>query len=160
MELDGAKRCFLFLEGTGVKINKFISDRHAGIAKWLRESRPETIHFYDIWHVARSITKKFLIAGKEKGCEIIIRWIKGVRNHLYWCATSTKEGFGEMILAKWRSFKNHIANRHEGHVSKLFPQCAHDELETPREWIKIGIYPCLFLSALYFITKCVFNDCV
>ncbi len=137
MELDGAKRCFAYLEA-GVTVKKFISDRHAGIAKWVRESRPQTIHFYDIWHVARSITKKFIKAGKEKGCETIVNWIGGVRNHLYWCATSTKEGFGEMILAKWRSIKNHVANRHEGHASNLFPKCAHDELEPPREWIKIG----------------------
>ena len=138
MELAGAKRCFSFLEAGGVKIKKFISDRHAGIAKWVREMRPETNHFYDIWHVARSITKKLLKAGKENGCEILLHWIKGIRNHLYWCATSTKEGFEDMILAKWRSFKNHIANRHEGHASNLFPKCAHAELETPREWIKIG----------------------
>ena len=138
MELDGAKKCFSFLEGAGVKIKKFISDRHAGIAKWVRESRPDTKHFFDIWHVARSITKKLMKSGKEKGCEILMHWIKGVRNNLYWCATSTKEGFQEMILAKWRSFKNHVANRHEGHASNLFSRCAHDELETPREWVKIG----------------------
>jgi solute carrier family 8 (sodium/calcium exchanger) len=50
MELDGAKKCFSFLEGAGVKIKKFISDRHADIAKWVRESRPDTKHFFDIWH--------------------------------------------------------------------------------------------------------------
>ncbi len=93
MELDGAKRCFTFLQSSGVSIKKFISDRHAGIAKWVRETQVNTKHFYDIWHVARSITKKMLKAGKEKGCEVIMQWITGVRNHLYWCATSTKEGF-------------------------------------------------------------------
>ena len=138
MELAGAKQCFSFLEAGGVKIKKFISDRHAGIAKWVREMRPETNHFHDIWYVARSITKKLLKASKENGCEILLHWIKGIRNHLYWCTTSTKEGFEDMILAKWRSFKNHIANRHEGHASNLFPKSAHAELETPREWIKIG----------------------
>ena len=98
----------------------------AGIAKWVREARPQTSHCYDIWHVVRSITKKFFKAAKEKGSEILLSWIKGIRNHLYWCATSTK-GFGEMILAKWRSFKNHVADRHEGHNSNLFPRCAHEE---------------------------------
>ena len=110
----------------------------AGIEKWVREARPQTSHYYDIWHVVRSITKKFVKATKEKGCEILLSWIKGMRNHLYWCATSAKEEFGEMILAKWRSFKNHVADRHEGHNSNLFPRCAHEELDTPREQIRIG----------------------
>jgi hypothetical protein len=48
MELDGAKKCFSFLEGACVKIKKFISDQHAGIAKWVRESRPDTNHFFYI----------------------------------------------------------------------------------------------------------------
>ena len=138
MELDGAKRCFLHLEGAGVVITKFVSDRHASITKWVREFQSPTKHFYDIWHVARSVTKKIFKASKENGCGIIAHWIKGVRNHLYWCATSTKEGFEDMILAKWRSFSNHIANRHEEHPNRLFPKCAHDELEMPRKWIKIG----------------------
>ena len=36
--------------------------------------------------------------------------MKGVRNHLYWCATSTKQGFESLILAKWKSFICHVAN--------------------------------------------------
>ena len=140
MELEGAKRCFAYLQTAGVSIKKFISDRHAGISKWLRETQGGTKHFFDIWHVARSITKKMMKAGKENGCEIILQWIKGVRNHIYWCATSTKEGFEEMILAKWKSFVYHVANRHTGHPNTLFPDCAHEELETPRDWIKVGKY--------------------
>ena len=27
---------------------------------------------FDIWHVARSVTKKMMKAGKEKGCEVIL----------------------------------------------------------------------------------------
>ena len=44
--------------------------------------------------MARSVTIKLLRAGKEKGCEIIKDWIKGIKQHIYWCATSTKAGFG------------------------------------------------------------------
>ena len=38
--------------------------------------------------------------GKEKGCEEVTDLIKGVHSHLYWCATSTKQGFEDMIAAK------------------------------------------------------------
>jgi len=137
MELEGAKQCFEYLFLAGLAITVFISDRHLGIAKWIRECQPRTCHFYDIWHVARSISKNMLKASKEKGFEIIKKWMKGVRRHLYWCATSTKQGFEEMILAKWKSFMRHVANRHDGHPDVLYKECAHDDLE-PRNWIKIG----------------------
>ena len=41
MELEGAKRAFLFLQSAGVAVKAFISDRHRGIAKWIRECQRE-----------------------------------------------------------------------------------------------------------------------
>lgn len=152
MELDGAKQSFTNLKQDGIPIKVFVSDRHRGIAKWIRESQPETSHFYDIWHVARSINKKVLQASKEKGCEVLSSWMKGIRNHLYWCATSTKQGFHDMILAKWRSFLRHIANKHKDHPNPLVKECAHDEIE-PREWIKIGRKKCTFYKKILLLVS-------
>ena len=129
MELDGAKRCFQFIKNAGLTITSFISDRHKGIAKWIRESQPETSHFNDLWHVCK---------GQEKGFEVLKLWLKGIRKHLYWCALSTKQGFGELIVAKWISLMRHIANKHDEHPNQLYNKCAHVELE-PREWIPIGM---------------------
>ena len=137
MELEGAKRCFQFLTLSSLSIPVFVSDRHRGIAKWIQSVHPNTAHFFDIWHVAMAISKKMLKASQEQGCEPIKEWMKAVRNHLYWCATSTRPGFQELIIAKWKSFMYHVANKHEGLPSPLFPKCAHEELE-PRKWIKIG----------------------
>ena len=117
----------------------FISDRHLGIAKWIRESCPQTQHFFDIWHVARTISKKLLKASKEKGCDVISPWIKAIRNHLYWCAASTKQGFEALIVAKWKSFLRHVANKHDDHPDPLYKKCNHGTIE-PRKWIKIGLY--------------------
>ena len=75
--------------------------------------------------------------SKEKGCEKIGDWIKGVRNHLYWCVTSTKQGFQELIAAKWQSFMQHVSNKHDGHPNPMFTKCAHEEIGS-RRWIKIG----------------------
>ena len=138
MELDGAKRCFAYMKSVGVSIAVFISDRHRGIAKWIRERQFMTKHYFDIWHVARSLSKKLLKVGKEKGCEVLTQWIKAVRNHIYWCATSTKEGFAQMIAAKWKSLICRIANRHDNHPDELFKKCAHEHLQQPRRWVKIG----------------------
>eukprot|EP00794_Sanderia_malayensis_P001881 gene1881-2126_t len=116
-----------------------ISDRHRGIAKWIRETQPNTHHFHDLWHICKGIKKKLFKAGKEKGCEIILRWCKGIRSHLFWCALSTKQGFGDLIVAKWKSLMRHIADKHSDHPDQLYPKCAHDELER-RDYIKIGLH--------------------
>lgn len=121
----------------GLPVAIFISDRHRSIAKWIRECRKDTTHYYDIWHVAKSITKKLVKACKEKGCEIISYWIQGIKKHLYWCATSTKAGFEALILAKWMSFLRHVANKHSDHPNALYKECNHGQLER-RKWIKIG----------------------
>ena len=139
MELEGAKRAFAFLKSAGVAIKVFISDRHRGIARWIRECQVGCSDFFDVWHVARSISKAMLQLGKEKGCERISDWVKGARNHLYWCATSTRQGFEELIAAKWKSFMLHVANKHENHPSPLYQKCAHESEIEKRRWIKIGI---------------------
>ena len=139
MELEGAKRAFSFLTLAGVSIAIFVSDRHRGIAKWIRTAQLNTVHFFDIWHVARSITKKVAKLSRESGCEVVKGWVKAIRNHLYWCVTSTKQGYKEMILAKWAYFRRHVSNRHSGHDNNLFKECAHGELKEPRKWIKMGM---------------------
>ena len=49
-------------------------------------------------------------------------WDKGACNHLYWCATSTMEGFGEFIGAKWNSCMQHVAKKHDNHKLGHFVQ--------------------------------------
>ena len=83
-------------------------------------------------------TKKFLKASKEKGCERIRLWIKAIRRHMYWCTTSTREGFGSMIVAKWKSLIRHISNKHTDHDDALFKSCAHGEIGK-RKWIEVGM---------------------
>ena len=122
MELEGAKRCFSYLQNNAqVKIPVFISDRHSGISKWIREKEPNTTHYYDIWHVAKTVTKGVLKASKNKPS-----------HHLYWCVTSTKQGFVDLVRAKWLSLIHHTSDRHCDHPNELFPVCNHGELE-PRE---------------------------
>ena len=64
--------------------------------------------------------------------------MKGVRTHLYWCATSTKQGFEELILAKWKSFMHHVTDKHENDPDPLFKKCLHGDIER-RKWIYNGI---------------------
>ena len=66
MELEGAKRSFSYLKSVGLSISVFISDRHRGIAKWIRECQLGCSHFFDIWHIARSIGKAMIRSSKKK----------------------------------------------------------------------------------------------
>ena len=67
MEQEGAKRNFSFLQSKGLLIGKFILDRHLGIAKWMTpDSQPVTNHFYDIWHVDKSVTNSYSKLKKKK----------------------------------------------------------------------------------------------
>ena len=116
MELAGAKRCFSYLKSSGLKIKTFISDRHRGIGKWIRTKEQGTTHFYDIWHIAKSIIKMVLKASKDNTCTILKDWTKAIKNtsllvcNLYktwfWrfdrCQTSSLEGF-HATLNHWHS---------------------------------------------------------
>lgn len=138
MELKGAQLCFSYLQRAGLTIKVFVSDRHKGLTKWVRESQPLTTHYYDTWHIAKSVVKKLFKASKLKGCGKIGEWIKAIRNHIYWCAVSTREGFQAMLLTKWKSLIHHVSNDHTGHPDPLFSECAHDKDIEPRKWIKKG----------------------
>lgn len=102
MELKGAKLCFDYLQRvSGLTVKVFVSDRHRGIAKWIRECQPSVTHFFDQWHVTKGLVKKLLAASKQKGCKVIAQWVNAVKNHTFWCSTSTKSGLQDLILAKW-----------------------------------------------------------
>ena len=146
MELKGAQDSFAFLRAAGLAIAVFISDRHRSIAKWIREQEPQTEHFFDIWHVAKSVTKKLLQVGKESGCELLVKWQKAIKNHLHWCATSTKLGLGVLILAKWNIIR-HVCNKQNHHPDPLFKQCVHGALSR-RYWLKKSELNDLFLIHL------------
>ena len=62
---------------------------------------------------------------------------------------STVMGFGELIVAKWKSIMRHVDNKHSEHPDPLFPKCAHNEIE-PRQWIKIGNILFLFYQVIPF----------
>ena len=142
MELEGAKRSFKFLNESGLKMDNFISDRHKGIAKWIRTKQKGTKQYNDIWHVNKSINKQLRKVSKEKGCEIINDWLKGIHRHLYWSAQTTIPGFEDLIVAKWKSTVQHMAGKHEDHPDPLFTTCGHEELEE-RKWDTYGYCFCI-----------------
>ena len=85
-----------------------------------------THHFY-----YTGLKKKLVALSKERDCALVGEWIQSIINLLYWCASSTTDGNGDIIAAKWLSVVNHIRNRHTRH-GKLFPKCLHGKYK--RKW--------------------------
>ena len=54
MEIEGLNCGVQYLKSHGLVIDQFVTDRHKQIAKYLHEKLPDTKHYYDVWHVAKS----------------------------------------------------------------------------------------------------------
>ena len=83
------------------------------------------------------IKKKIVAKGKRSDCKILNDWIKGISNHVYWCA-ATSGGDVELARAKWLSIFRHVVNKHQDH-GDVYVQCEHDHLEE-RNWLVEGLY--------------------
>ncbi|XP_070545916.1 uncharacterized protein [Ptychodera flava] len=100
---------------------------------------PNTDHYFDVWHVAKGISRKIESLGSQKDCSDLKAWKQSIINHLYWSAASTPDNRGEVIVAKWCSVIGHIQNTHTNHPDPLFTDCAHGPLEGEernRLWIQ------------------------
>ena len=73
------------LEREQFEVDLLATNRHASIAKFMRERNKEK-HEYDIWHVAKWIKKKLLKKMKKKDCVRLAEWTKVITNHLCWSA--------------------------------------------------------------------------
>lgn len=103
-----------------------------------------TLDYSFLWYVlivhllSTEITKLLNKLTKEKGNEELQPWVKPCERHLYWSATSTQDGNGKVIWAKFKSFLSHIINRHTNLDDPLFNKCAHGDIPD-RKWIDPGI---------------------
>lgn len=153
MEKAGLIRSIELLQEEDISIGTLVTDRHRSIAKWIRESLPETRHCYDVWHVAKGLKKKLQALAKLKDCSIVAEWIRSIINHLYWCASSTPDGNRDVVGAKWLSVVNHVKNVHR-HANSLFPKCTHPRKYKKRgdvvHWLTPGTCTYVYL----FLSKC------
>lgn len=61
MEKCGLIRAIEFLKGYDFSIGTLVTDRHPQVRKFMRESMPDTKHYYDVWHVAKGELSNFSI---------------------------------------------------------------------------------------------------
>ena len=62
MEYEGFCRSMEYLLGLGLVIKTFVSDRHLAIAKHMKEKLTHITHYFDIWHLKKSMLLCFIIA--------------------------------------------------------------------------------------------------
>lgn len=53
MELEGSKRGLDGLQNDGLNISVLATDRHSQIQKWIRETHPQLVHHFNVWHIAK-----------------------------------------------------------------------------------------------------------
>ena len=126
-ELQGLQQMFQLFEQFQVTVKALITDRHRQIAAWVRKNLTTVKHYFDCWHIAKSIKKKLKALAKNKGCELVSDWIRSIVNHYYWSVMSTDLENKGLIEAKWKSLLRHIKNIHSGH-GDLYPECSHSPL--------------------------------
>jgi hypothetical protein len=109
----------------GKKLFSFVTDRHRGIGKLLREKYPTIIHSFDVWHIAKGLSKKL-----EKVCEkftILRAWKRSIINHLWWSINNCEEN-SELLVEKFLSILKHVQNIHKWKGGSFVTQCSHGRL--------------------------------
>ncbi|XP_052429872.1 uncharacterized protein LOC127971108 [Carassius gibelio] len=138
MEKEGLKRCLDHLEANSLAVEYIITHRQPQIQEFLRERN--IIQFYDVWHFEKGLSIKLNKLSQKKGYQILKKWLRSIKNHVYWSAKSSTSGPEK--VAKWTSLLNHIQNKHI-HENPEFPKCAHPEKvsKDPKKWFQPGSMP-------------------
>ncbi|XP_055364548.1 uncharacterized protein LOC129604063 [Betta splendens] len=132
MEKEGLKRSLAKIAQYGVTLGSIVTDRHPQIQRYPREQ--QITQFFDVWHIEKGITKKLEQASKTRDCQKLQKWIRAIKNHIYWTAASSSTG--PERVAKWKSLINHVQDVHS-HDNPLYPQCVHPIRQTTdrQKWI-------------------------
>lgn len=85
--------------------------------------------------------KKIDALAKRKNCQDVGKWHKAIKHHMYHVASTTPDGDGEKMVAKWQMLPLHVQNIHRNKMNKLQPKCEHARLRGAtrnRLWLKPG----------------------
>ncbi|XP_072048102.1 uncharacterized protein [Amphiura filiformis] len=141
MEKEACHRLLDRLKENDVELSIFCTDRHASIAKMMREEYADIDHQFDMWHLAKSVTKKLHAKARQKECQELNPWISSIKNHLWWAAASCN-GNSIELTEKWRSVVHHVVDRHDWGGSQQYHQCVHDPLppeeREAKKWLEEG----------------------
>lgn len=141
MEYEGCKRSLNNLLKRKISIRCLTTDRHTQVTSQLQKNYPSIIHQYDVWHLAKWVTKKLTKKAKTKANMELQPWIKSVSNHLWWSAKECNND-PDLLVKNWVSIVNHVANKHSWKEGKATVKCKHPKLSRQERkevaWLKPG----------------------
>ena len=81
MERKGYKRFMENIQNRGPNLK--VVPMYISVYGLTRKNNfPHVQHQFDVWHVAKSITKKLTEKAKNKECSVLFPEIKAISNHL------------------------------------------------------------------------------
>ena len=72
MGKEGCLRSISFLARKGLTVKTAVTDRHPQTQKLFCDNMPETNHYYDGWHIGKSLGHNLESVAKEKDCEEVL----------------------------------------------------------------------------------------
>ena len=73
----------------GLTIAVLATDRSTQVTSLMKKEYPTIKHQYDVWHYAKSITKKLAKIAKKKESDCLAQGIPSIANHIWWCAANS-----------------------------------------------------------------------
>ena len=135
MEKAALQRSLDFLLSTGIQIKTLATDRHPGIKKLLQQEYPDINHQFDVWHMAKNVSKKLHQKALKKNANNLMPWIHSITNHLYWSA-QTCNGNADLLREKWASCIHHVVNIHQWNGEQMV-RCEHETVDDDIDWLTI-----------------------
>ncbi|CAN8023127.1 unnamed protein product [Ixodes persulcatus] len=134
IEKEGLIKLLEFFKEKRIHVKSLGTDRHPAIRKHMEVHEPGTAHYFDIWHISKSVKKKLNAAQKRAGCQPLEEWTQATTNHMYWSAMAAG-GNKELLVEIWLSMQNHVIDKHTGHGGS-YTRCVHNEiLEATKMWM-------------------------
>ncbi|CAN7994747.1 unnamed protein product, partial [Ixodes pacificus] len=155
MEKEGLIRSLAFTREKELTVRSLATDRHRSIAKHMRKKEPAILHFFDVWHVSKSVKKSLNTASKSHDCGSLVGWAQPAVNHMYWCATASR-GNPDLLVGAWSSMTRHVVDVHADHPG-MYTKCLHEPIEDG-EWLVPGqqtFHMSLKFSKHYAYRKCI-----
>ena len=123
LERAACRELLLKLIGKGIDGFSLVTDRHSGIKTMIRDVTDfkNINHYFDIWHLAKNISKTLRKMTKLKRNASLLPWVKKLLNH-FWYSCRNCGGDKRKLIETWLSFLLHISNTHRwttGAFSKL-----------------------------------------
>ncbi|XP_055020330.1 uncharacterized protein LOC129411969 [Boleophthalmus pectinirostris] len=135
LKADALKQCLDRLSVNDLEVDSIVTKSCPKIQEFLKKQN--ITHFYDTQHFEKRLSKRLVKLSRHKDCAVLKKWLRVIKNHLYWSVTFSTSG-GEKV-AKWTSLINHMQNIHQ-HQNPLYPMCTYLDIKSnnSQKWLQQG----------------------